>query len=80
MEKRYWLNTDYVYGDFSEKKWALHEVTNDEDGEEIDDIILWKAYDDTPGYPSDGDIDTGWKAIDTYIESELGFLPEYEVN
>lgn len=77
----WWLETEYIYGDFSEKKWALHKVAPNEDGEEVDDIILWKAYSDTPDYPhSDEDIDGGWAAIDKCIESELGFLPEYDVN
>ena len=74
--KRYWLETEYNHGDFSEKKWALHEVE-----EEKNEIIIWRSYDETPDYPSDKeDIEGAWKAIDTYIENTLGFLPEYEVN
>ena len=44
---------------------------------------MWKAYDDTPGYPEaveKDDLDAMWKSIDDYIIDELGFLPDYEVN
>jgi hypothetical protein len=73
---RYWLDTEYNYGDFSVPKWALHKVTDDGCSEEEDEIILWRAYEDTPGYPESTDPE----AIDDYIQDELGFLPEYEVN
>ena len=75
---RYWIETSYVYGDYSVAKWALHKVT-EKDGEETDEIIVWRVYEDTPGYTED-DTDAGWKAIDDYITEEIGFLPEYEVN
>lgn len=70
----YWLETEYLSGDYSESKWALHKV----DGEK-DEIILWKAYEDTPGYDPE-DVEKSWKAIEDYIKEELGFIPDYEVN
>lgn len=75
-EYTYWLETDYIYGDFSVEKWALHKKYG-----ELDEIVLWKSYDDTPNYPADKeDVDGANKAIDDYIEQELGILPEYDVN
>lgn len=72
---RYWLQTEYNHGDFNNKKWALHEV--DENGN--DNIVLWEAYEDTPNWLGE-DLDDDWQAINDYIEDQLGFLPEYEVN
>ena len=77
----YWLQTEFNYGDFSIHKFALHKVTIDENGEEDDEVILWSAYEDIPDIPEDeDDLGGSWSAIDSYIESELGFLPEYQVN
>lgn len=83
MKERYWFQTEYLAGDFSQEKWALHKVTEDEDGEEDDEIILWKFYDDMEGYRDAverEDIDEMWKITDECIKEELGFLPDYEVN
>ena len=73
--KKYWLETEYNYGDFNNKKWALHEV----DENENDSIVLWEAYEDTPNWLGEN-LDEDWKAIDEYIEDQLGLLPKYEVN
>ena len=78
MDKEYYLITEYCFGDFSEKKWALF-VKNINEG---DEVVLWKTYSDTPGYPEFDDedkIDEAWAAIDKCIEEELGFLPDYLV-
>ncbi len=71
----YWIETGYNYGD----KWALHKVT-DTIEEEKDEVILWKLYEETPGYSEENDIDDNWRAIDEYIKEDLGFLPDYYVN
>ena len=79
--EKYWLETEFNYGDFSIHKFALHKVTTDEDGEEDDEVILWSAYEDVPGMPEDEeDLEGSWEAIDAYVEKKLGFLPDYDVN
>lgn len=79
---RYWLETDANFdqyqADEEARKWALHKVVGDKD-----EVILSLAYSETPGFEGDKEqepLDTSWKALDNYIKSELGFLPEYEVN
>lgn len=69
---KYWLDTDYIYGN-SEPKFALHKVTDDED-----EIILWASYADAGVDPKAEEAD--WDTLDKYIEQELGFVPDYEVN
>lgn len=79
--ERYWLETEYVYGDFNVPMFAFHKVTTGKDGEEADEVILWRAYDEVPGMPDDReDLGGSWTAIDNFIEEELGFLPYYETN
>lgn len=74
---RYWFDPEYNYGDFSVRKFALYEVSDNGD----EKIVLWASYDDVPNYPEDPDenLADAWEAIDEYIEEQLGFLPDYEV-
>ncbi len=76
---RYWLDTNYEYpnnyrGTFG--KLALHKVTLDDDGDEVDEIILIADWQDVPNFNNEALADYG---LDDYIEKALGFLPEYEV-
>ena len=77
MNKRYWLDPNFYYGDFAIPKFALHEVSFDEDGDEVDNIILWACWHDFPNF--DDDLAFAWDTLDSFIEKELGFLPDYEV-
>jgi hypothetical protein len=79
---KYWLNTDFHYGDYNLSAWALMKKDL-ETGES--DIAVWNYDEDTPNFPipEEGeqiDIDAAWDAIDAYITKKLGFLPDYEIN
>ena len=53
----------------------------DEDGEEdrdTEDVILEFTEEDA-GADKDADFPE-WEKIDAYIESEIGFVPDYEIN
>lgn len=74
----YWLETEYNFGDFREKKWALHKkICFDDKWEtEEDEVVLWGLWSDFERENTD----ESWKKLDAYIENKLGFLPEYEIN
>lgn len=84
----FWLNTDFLFGDYSEPKWAFHCARSDGHGwkkEETDKIILWGLYQDLSAYdPERDESDQNWddlgNEIDQIIESELGYCPNYDVN
>lgn len=81
MGKYYWIDTEYNYGDYHDKKFALICGTVDEDGKkdrETEEVILWAAYNDLGIDPYSDSPE--WDKIDRYIEGKLGFLPDYEVN
>ena len=75
----YWIDTNYYYGDYAVPKFAVirgeftEEGTKDRDTEVV---ILWAAYEDADINPETADFDQ----LDAFIESKLGFLPEYEIN
>ena len=73
---RYWLDTEFYYGDFSEKKFALHKVDLDEDGDETDEVVMWGFWRDIEGE----DENSQDVSLNAAIEKELGFVPEYEIN
>ena len=80
----YWLDNNYYYGDFSVPKFALirGELVDGEKDREMEEIILWAAYEDVDGLTEAmeaEDADLSQELIDKYIEQELGFLPEYEI-
>ena len=84
MNKYYWLDNDFKYGDFSVPKFALirGELVDGEKDRETEEVILWAAYEDVDGLAeafADEDEDQMLELIDKYIEQELGFLPEYEI-
>ena len=71
--KKYWLDTDYIYGN-DKPKFALHRVLDDD----FDQIILWASYEDA-GIDTKAD-EADWDALNEFIEQEIGFLPDYEIN
>lgn len=74
----FWLNTDFLFGDYSEPKWAFH-CRDKNTG--VDKIILWGAYEDLETYdPELENWEDLWNEIDQIIESELGYCPNYDVN
>ena len=78
----FWLNTDFLFGDYSIPKWAFH-CRDEKTG--VDEVILWGAYQDLNAYnpeleESEQDGDEIWDEIDQIIESELGYCPLYDVN
>jgi len=73
----YWLDTEYLFGDFNVKKWALYRGCRTEDGEknrDTEEVVVWGEIPDTE------DTDEAWSRIDEAITAKLGFLPDYEVN
>lgn len=73
----YWLDTDYHYGDYNVKKWAMIRGRYTEDGEkdrDTEEVIAWGPIPDTD------DMDEAWRLTDEAITESLGFLPDYEVN
>ena len=84
MTENYWIDTGYVYGDYSVPKIAIMKSIYDEEGEIVSvTVIDWIAYKDL-GIATDADsadfIDDNWEKVDAWITSTLGFLPQYEVN
>ena len=73
----YWIDTDYHYGDFDVKKWALIRGDFTEDGKkdrDSEEVVVWGEQPDTD------DIEEAWRLVDEAIEAEIGFVPDYEVN
>ena len=71
--KKYWIDCDSNAG----TQFALYEKT--EDG---DDCILRFDFDDIPGLKDleeAGQIGEAYELIDGFIETKLGFIPDYEV-
>lgn len=84
-EYYYWIDTDFHYGDFAVPKFALIRGEWGEDGKdrETEEVILWAADEDVEGLTEaqeSDDMTLAWELIDKYIEKELGFLPDYEIN
>ena len=74
----FWLNTDFLFGDYSEPKWAFH-CKDKNTG--VDEVILWGAYEDLEAYdPELENWEDLWNEIDQIIENELGYCPNYDVN
>lgn len=80
----WWLDAEYNHGDFSEPKFALHAMDRDVDGckdDDTDEIVMWAAYADVPGYAEAADDALAqYSAVNAYIMNTLGFLPDYDVN
>ena len=80
----WWLDTEFNYGDFEVKKFALYCMVLDEDGcidHDTEERILWAAYEDVPGYMEAWDDgDRMLEALDAYIMDQLGFVPDYDIN
>ena len=78
----YWLDTDYHYGDYSVRKFALIRGYFDEDGEKdrnTEEAVVRGEYDDLDleGRAEDEDC---YDTIDDYIRSKIACVPDYEVN
>lgn len=76
----YWLDTHFYYGDASEAKIALYRGRLNDDGEKdkgSETVVAWTACSDLE---IDGDFDDNQSKIDMWIESVIGFVPDYEVN
>lgn len=79
-ETKYWVDPVYYYGDFSQPKWALYKKFIDEDGDEVEERVMWGFCEDLPGYyDEDPDPEEFTRGIDALIEEELGFLPDYVI-
>lgn len=73
----YWLDTEYLFGDYSVKKWALMRGEFTDDGEkdrDTEEVLTWGTI------PETDDMNEAWNQIDEAIEAKLGFVPDYEVN
>ena len=78
----FWLNTDFLLGDYSIHKWAFH-CRDKNTG--VDEVILWGYYQDLSAYdPERDESDQNWddlgNEIDQIIENELGYCPNYDMN
>ena len=79
-EYYYWLDTMPTWTN-EEGACALVRGELDEDGEkdrDTEDVILEFTEEDA-GADKDADFPE-WEKIDAYIESEIGFVPDYEIN
>ena len=86
LESYYWLDTEYNFGDYNVKKCALIRGKRDRNSDkdrDTEEVVAWTAYEDIgievlSGEDFDAN-DTDDK-INNWIEGELYFLPEYEIN
>ena len=75
----------YIYL-YNNESITLYKGELDENGEkdrDTEEEILSCRYSDIDVNPlpeTDDEREEGWKKIDAYIEEQLGFLPDYEVN
>ena len=80
----YWLDTEFNYGDFSVPKLAFICGEFDEDGEKdrtSEEVVAWTTCEDLGiELGEDADENDTEEKIDKWIESELGFVPDYEIN
>ena len=86
LEEYYWLDTEFLYGDYSVPKCAVIRGKRDRNGEkdrDTEEVVAWTAYEDIGIEVLSGedyDANDAEERIDNWIEEELYFLPEYEVN
>lgn len=86
LDDYYWLDTEYNFGDYDVKKCALVRGKRDRNGEkdrDTEEVVAWTAYEDIGIEVLSGedyDANDAEERIDNWIEEELYFLPEYEVN
>ncbi len=77
----YWLDTDDHYWGQEKHGFALFRGFYDEEGKKdrnTEELVCRAKYEDLD-CGADADADSILKAIDRYLEKELGFVPEYEV-
>lgn len=82
-EKYYWLDTEFNYGDFSVPKCALirGELEDGDKDRNSEEVVAWTTYEDIGiELGEDADENDAETKIDKWIESELGFVPDYEIN
>lgn len=76
----FWLDPVYYHGDFSRPKYALYKKYINEDGDEVEEQVLWGFWEEIPGYDSeDANPDDIDNALNAMIRKKLGFVPEYVV-
>lgn len=87
MEEAEDVSNKYWWIDlYSTEVFTLYKGKLDENGEkdrDTEEEVLSCRYDDIDVNPipdSDEEREGNWKKIDAYIEEQLGFLPDYEVN
>ena len=81
-------DTEYYYWVdlYSTESFTLYKGRLDENGEkdrDAEEEILSCRYENINVNPlpdDDEEREENWRKIDSYIEKELGFLPDYEVN
>ena len=80
----FWLDTNFYYGDFSVPKLAIIRGEFDGDGEKdrnTEEVLAWTTYEDIGvEIGEDADENDTDAKINKWVESELGFLPNYEIN
>ena len=75
----------YYWIDMEDEELVLYEGQYDEDGEknrDSEDAVLWCRYSEigvNPHPETDEELAGNWNKIDEYIESQLDYVPEYEV-
>lgn len=83
----YWIDLNFLDGDYNRDKFALFRGEFDEDGRKdrsTEEIVFWRFWADVPGYleldeSDDGEFAVPWDYIDGLIKAELGFVADYEV-
>lgn len=86
LENYYWLNTEFLYGDYSVPKCAIVRGRYDRYGEkdrDTEEVMDWTECEDidiTVLSGEDFDANDADDKINNWIREKLYFLPNYEVN
>lgn len=75
---KYWIDTDYTFGNVHEYKIALFTESTNGDNQ----LVAWTKYKDIGIDTDDSDENREeyWNKVDNWIIENVGFLPEYSVN
>ena len=86
LESYYWLNTEYLYGDYSVPKCSIVRGKYDKYGDkdrDTEEVLEWTEYEDigiTVLSGEDFDPNDADEKTNSWIREKLYFLPDYEVN
>lgn len=86
LESYYWLNTEYLYGDYSVPKCSIVRGKYDKYGDkdrDTEEVLEWTEYEDigiTVLSGEDFDPNDADEKTNNWIREKLYFLPDYEVN